>query len=154
MKTFMDTLAENLKAFTSAAVEKAGELTKAAAGRAEILSRIGRLKMDVFQLQRRQNRVFADLGRIAYNELRAGKIEEFSGRENVPSLREKLTDLDQAIADKERAIGQASRMADGSPAKAAKGKSKAAGNGKAKGGRPRSKASGGGSKSTGKAAGK
>ena len=154
MKTFMDTLAESLKAFTSSAVEKAGELTKAAAGRAEILSRIGRLKMDVFQLQRQQNRVFADLGRIAYNELQAGKIEELSGRENVPSLREKLTELDQAIADKERAIGQASKMADGSPAKAAKGKPKAAGNGKAKGGRPRSKASGGGSKGTGKAAAK
>ncbi|MCH8837569.1 MAG: hypothetical protein IIA60_07170 [Candidatus Marinimicrobia bacterium] len=152
MKTFMDTLAENLKAFTSSAVEKAGELTKAAAGRAEILSRIGRLKMDVFQLHRQQNRVFADLGRIAFNELQSGNIEEFPGRENVQSLREKITGLDQAIADKERAIGQASKMADGSPAKAAKGKSKAAGNGTAKGGRPRSKASGRGSKSTGKAA--
>ena len=79
----MDTLAENLKAFTSSAVEKAGELTKAAAGRAEILSRIGRLKMDVFQLHRQQNRVFSDMGRIAFSEFQRGNIYEFTGREHI-----------------------------------------------------------------------
>lgn len=153
MKTFMDTLAENLRAFTSSAVEKAGELTKAAAGKAEILSRIGRLKMDVFQLQRVQNRVFADLGRIAYNDLQGGKIEAFAGHEKVSALREKITQLDQAIAKKEEAIEQASKLADvGAPV--AEGTPKTAGNGKAKGVRPRSKASAGRKKSPGKAADK
>ncbi len=150
MKTFMDTLAENLRTFTSSAVVKAGELTKAAAGKAEILSRIGRLKMDVFQLQREQNRVFADLGRIAYGELQGGK--DFAGHEGVSALRERVAQLAQGIAEKERAIKQASNLADVGAAQAADRKPKPTGNGKAKGSRPRSKASAGGRKSTGKAA--
>jgi len=137
MKTFMDTLAENLRAFTNSAAEKAGELTKAAAGKAEILSRIGRLKMDVFQLQREQNRYLAALGRIAFDELRGGKIKALTDRDEVSGLSEKIAELDMAIAENKQAVEKASQVADDGQTKVAETKPAAEGNGKAKASRTR-----------------
>ncbi len=141
MKTFMDTLAENLRTFTNSAAEKAGELTKAAAGKAEILSRIGRLKMDVFQLQREQNRYLTSLGRIAFDELRGGKIQALADRDEVPGLSEKIADLGAVITEKEQAIEKASQVADDGPTKVEKDETAAEGNGKAKVSRTRKKSS-------------
>lgn len=141
MKTFMDTLAENLRTFTNSAAEKAGELTKAAAGKAEILSRIGRLKMDVFQLQREQNRHLVALGRVAYDELRGGKIQALADRDEVSGLSGKIADLDMAITEKEQAIESASRVGDDGQTKVDETEPAAEGNGKAKASRTRKKSS-------------
>lgn len=139
MKSFIDSLAENLRTFTNSAAEKAGELTKVAAAKAEILSRIGRLKMDVFQLHREQNRNLAALGRIAYDELRGGQIKALADRNEVSGLNKKIADLDSAIAEKEQAIEKASQVGDAGSTKVDETEPAAEGNGKAKASRTRKK---------------
>ena len=108
MSSFMDNLADSLREWTNTATQKAGEFTKAAASKAEVLSKIGRLKMDVFQLQREQNREFAALGRIARDALDAGNETGLASLVEIAGVRKRISDLDKAMTKKNEGIKLAS----------------------------------------------
>ena len=50
MKSMLDNLRQSIKSWTDEAAEKAAEIAQTAATKAEELSRVGRLKMDIYQL--------------------------------------------------------------------------------------------------------
>ena len=76
MATILDNLSENLKTWTNTAASRAGEITKAAANKAEELGKIGRLKMEVYQLQRQRQRFMGDLGEVAYGLIKKSTAPE------------------------------------------------------------------------------
>lgn len=138
MATILDNLSENLKTWTNTAASRAGEITKAAANKAEELGKIGRLKMEVYQLQRQRQRFMGDLGEVAYGLIKKSTAPEALVRsEGVEKLMQRLTDLNAKIKLKEAEIDAvatpASRPSSGSAptapiavAKAGAGKAKSA----------------------------
>lgn len=105
-----DNLTENLRAWTSTAASRAGEITKAAASKAEELGRIGRLKMEVYQLQRQEQRYLADLGRVAYGLLQSRKApKELASAKGVDDLLKHLSGIAAQIKQKETDIQAASK---------------------------------------------
>jgi len=110
MKTVWENLVEQIKTWTRTAAEKAGVITKAAATKAEELSKIGKLKMDIFQLQREQSRLYADLGRIAYQTLEEGKGEALESRPGIGELRQRITTIVGEIKEKELDVERASHL--------------------------------------------
>lgn len=138
MATILDNLSENLKTWTNTAASRAGEITKAAANKAEELGKIGRLKMEVYQLQRQRQRFMGDLGEVAYGLIKKSTAPEALVRsEGVEKLMQRLTDLNTKIKLKEAEIDAvatpASRPSSGSAptapiavAKAGAGKAKSA----------------------------
>ena len=119
MATILDNLSENLKTWTNTAASRAGEITKAAANKAEELGKIGRLKMEVYQLQRKRQRFMGDLGEVAYGLIKKSTAPEALVRsEGVEKLMKRLTDLNAKIKLKEAEIDAvstpASRLSSGS----------------------------------------
>ena len=109
MKNNSDTLSGRVKTWIRTAAEKAGIITRAAATKAEELSKIGKLKMDIYQLQREQGRLYADLGRIAYKTLEGRKAETLASQPEVEDLCRRITGLADDIRKKELKIEQATR---------------------------------------------
>ena len=127
MKSKLDELGEQIKAWTNTAAEKAGDFTRAAAAKAEELSRAGRLKVDIYQLQRERTRLFSDLGRIAYTALEKGNGQALADQPEMANLRQRLAGLNGEIEKKEQEAERASHMAEPPKAKAPAGAKKATG---------------------------
>ncbi|MCH7574778.1 MAG: hypothetical protein IIA59_06595 [Candidatus Marinimicrobia bacterium] len=112
MATILDNLTENLKTWTNTAASRAGEITKAAAIKAEELGKIGRLKMEVYQLQRQRQRFMGDLGEVAYGLIKKSTAPEALVRsEGVEKLMQRLSDLNAKIKSKEAEIDAVSTPA-------------------------------------------
>ena len=110
MKTIWENLGEQIKSWTGTAAEKAGIITRAAASKAEELSKIGKLKMDIYQLRRERGRIYADLGEATYQILE-GKIEgPLESQPGVEDLRRRIADLTGKIKEKEDELERASRL--------------------------------------------
>lgn len=97
MKSVFDNLAENLRTWGNVAVERAGEFTKVAAEKADELSKAGRLKMDIFQMERERNRLFTDLGQAVYEGRDAAGLS-LNKIEKAVTIEQKIGKINQDIA--------------------------------------------------------
>ena len=146
MATILDNFTDNLKTWTNSAANRASELTKAAANKAEELGKVGRLKMEVFQLQRQRQRFLGDLGAVAYGLIKNKTAPDALAKNNgVENLMRRLIEVNARIDLKNAEIEAASALRETqkrklAPAKAiavapaattAKTKSRSAGGGKA-----------------------
>jgi len=110
MKNIWENLGEQIKTWSDSAAEKAVVITRAAATKAEELSKIGKLKMDIYQLRRERGRLYADLGQIAYQTLEGiskGALESQSG---VDDLRRRIKFQAEEIKEKEAELERASHL--------------------------------------------
>jgi len=110
MKTIWENLGEQIKTWTGTVAEKAGIITRAAASKAEELSKIGKLKMDIYQLRRERGRIYAGLGQIAYNTLEGKSEGTLESQPRVEDLRHRIADLTGKIKEKEGEMERASRL--------------------------------------------
>ena len=123
MATILDNFTDNLKTWTNSAAVRAGELTKAAANKAEELGKLGRLKMEVFQLQRQRQRFLGDLGKVAYSLIKNNTAPDALAKsKGVEELMQRLTDLNAKIDIKEAEIEAASTVTSRSTGRSAPGK--------------------------------
>ena len=63
MTKLWDDLKDNMKEWSSSAVEKAEEMSRVALSKTEELTRISKIKYDILQLQRQINKLYENLGR-------------------------------------------------------------------------------------------
>lgn len=110
MSRMIERFLENFRKWTNTAAERAGEISKAAANKAEQLSKVGKLKLDVYQLEREQNRLLADLGRIAYEVLQGAGDESLQDLTGVEDLRRRLAGIARDIDQKTEQIERASHL--------------------------------------------
>ena len=110
MKTIWENLGEQIKTWTDTVAEKAGIITRAAASKAEELSKIGKLKMDIYQLRRERGRSYAGLGQIAYHTLEGKSEGTLESQPRVEDLRRRIADLSGKIKEKEGELERASRL--------------------------------------------
>jgi len=109
MKAKMDDLVERIRNWTDTATEKAGVISRAAAAKAEELSKVGKLKMDIYQLRRELARLYADLGRIAYQSLEGHSGGAMADQPGVDNLLSRISGLLTDISVKESDLEKASR---------------------------------------------
>jgi hypothetical protein len=101
MRGVLDNLAENFRDWTTTATEKAGELTRVAAEKAEELGKLGKLKMDIYQLQRERQKALSALGLITFTALTGKKATDWEKSEASSELIARIKALDNEIAAKE-----------------------------------------------------
>ena len=119
MSTIWDSLGEQIKTWTSTAAEKAGHFTRVAANKAEELGKLGRLKMEIYQLRRERGRLHAELGILAYKALERAEDTALKELPGVEDLRLRIASLGEKIASKEEELAKASDLENGAQKKKA-----------------------------------
>lgn len=110
MRRMIDQFLEKFRKWTNTAAERAGKISRAAAKKAEQLSKVGKLKLDVYQLEREQNRLLADLGRIAYEALQGAGAEPLQDLTGVEDLHRRIVGIARDIDQKTEQIEWASHL--------------------------------------------
>lgn len=104
MSNIWDDLKKNLKVWGSAAAVKAEEFGKAAASKTEEITKIGRVKLQMHQLQRELDKTLQALGKFVFGATDDENVSNFTGNEKYYSTIEKAKILKLKIAEKEGEI--------------------------------------------------
>ena len=104
MSKLWDDLKHNMKEWSTAAVEKAEEVSKVAVAKTEELTKISKIKLEVHQLQRDIRKAKETLGKLAYHHAKDANMVNFTGNTEFYSHVEKIDSIQDAIAKKENDI--------------------------------------------------
>jgi hypothetical protein len=104
MSNIWDDLKKNLKVWGSAAAVKAEEFGKAAASKTEEITKIGRVKLQMHQLQRELDKTLQALGEFVFGATDDENVSNFTGNEKYYSTIEKAKILKLKISEKEGEI--------------------------------------------------
>ncbi len=99
--TLMNDMIKGLRDFGSAAMEKAEEYGKIATEKAEELTKLGKIKLDIHQLNRSRIKQLAELGELVFNLSEESKLAKLGKHENFVVLTKSIKDLDAEIKEKE-----------------------------------------------------
>ena len=97
----MNDMIKGLRDFGSAALDKAEEYGKIATEKAEELTKLGKIKLDIHQLNRSRTKTLAELGELVFNLGNAEKLKKLQEHENYVVLVKTIKDLDIEIQEKE-----------------------------------------------------
>ena len=104
MSKLWDDLKENMKDWSTSAVEKAEEMSRIAVAKTEEMTRISKIKFEIHQLQREMNKAYEKLGKLAYTHTKEDHMATFSGNNdffeivsNVETIKESMHKKKQEI---------------------------------------------------------
>ena len=90
-------LKENMKDWSTSAVEKAEEVSRMAMAKTEEMTRISKIKFEIHQLNREMTKAYEKLGKLAYSHTKEDHMATFSGNtdffvivSNVESIKEEI----------------------------------------------------------------
>ena len=104
MSKLWDDLKENMKEWSSSAVEKAEEMRRIAMAKTEEMTRISKIKFEIHQLQRERSRKYEDLGKLAYNHTKEDHMATFSGNTDFFDIVNRVDEIKVEIEAKELEI--------------------------------------------------
>ena len=104
MSKLWDDLKHNMKEWSSAAVEKAEEVSKVGVAKTEELTKISKIKLEVHQLQRDIRKARQALGKLAYDHAKDANMVNFTGNAEFYSHVEKIDNIKDEIEKKENEI--------------------------------------------------
>ena len=104
MSKLWDDLKHNMKEWSTAAVEKAEEVSKVAVAKTEELTKISKIKLEVHQLQRDSRKARQALGKLAYDNAKDANMVNFTGNAEFYSHVEKIDSIKDEIEKKENQI--------------------------------------------------
>ena len=90
MTKLWNDLKKNMKDWSSAAVEKAEEVSKIAVAKTEELTKISKIKIEEHQLQRELSKLYEDMGRMVTKYAKDENMVNFSGNQEFFQLVEKI----------------------------------------------------------------
>ena len=93
-----------MKDWSTAAVEKAEEVSKIAVAKTEELTKISKIKIEEHQLQRELSKNYEEMGRMVTRHAKDDNMVNFSGNQEFFNLIEKIEKLQVEIDSKEVAI--------------------------------------------------
>jgi len=93
-----------MKDWSTAAVEKAEEVSKIAVAKTEELTKISKIKIEEHQLQREQSKNYEEMGRMVTRHAKDDNMVNFSGNQEFFILVEKIDKIQVEIDAKEAAI--------------------------------------------------
>tara|TARA_X000001036_G_C20471680_1_gene721824 strand:- start:88 stop:525 length:438 start_codon:yes stop_codon:yes gene_type:complete len=106
MSKLWDDLKDNMKDWSVSAVEKAEEMSKIAVAKTEQMTRISKVKFEIHQIYREMDKVYADLGKLAYKHTKNDHMATFSGNKDFFDLVSKIEDLKLKVNAKESQISE------------------------------------------------
>ena len=93
-----------MKDWSTAAVEKAEEVSKIAVAKTEELTKISKIKIEEHQLQRELSKNYEEMGRMVTRHAKDDNMVNFSGNQEFFNLVEKIDKIQLEIDAKEAAI--------------------------------------------------
>ena len=100
MTKLWNDLKKNMKDWSSAAVEKAEEVSKIAVAKTEELTKISKIKIEEHQLQRELSKLYEDMGRMVTKYAKDENMVNFSGNQEFFQLVEKIEKTQLKINNK------------------------------------------------------
>ena len=104
MTKLWNDLKKNMKDWSTAAVEKAEEVSKIAVAKTEELTKISKIKIEEHQLQRELSKNYEEMGRMVTRHAKDDNMVNFSGNQEFFNLIEKIDKIQLEIDSKEAAI--------------------------------------------------
>ena len=97
-------LKENMKDWSTSAVEKAEEVSRLAMAKTEEMTRISKIKFEIHQLNREMTKAYEKLGKLAYNHTKEDHMATFSGNTDFFGIVSKVENIKEEIILKEGEI--------------------------------------------------
>ena len=97
MSKLWDDLKENMKDWSTSAVEKAEEMSRIAMAKTEEMTRISKIRFEIHQLQREMSKVYEKLGKLAYSHTKQDHMATFSGNTEFFEIVTKVEDIKEEI---------------------------------------------------------
>ena len=104
MTKLWNDLKKNMKDWSTAAEEKAEEVSKIAVAKTEELTKISKIKIEEHQLQRELSKNYEEMGRMVTRHAKDDNMVNFSGNQEFFNLVEKIDKIQLEIDAKEAAI--------------------------------------------------
>lgn len=104
MAKIWDDLKSNVKVWSSAAVEKAEEVSKVAVAKTEELTKLSKIKLDIHNIQREIRKKTYLFGKFVYSQASESNIVNFAGNNEFLNYLEKIEDLQSQVSSKELEI--------------------------------------------------
>ena len=97
MSKLWDDLKENMKDWSTSAVEKAEEMSRIAMAKTEEMTRISKIRFEIHQLQREMNKAYEKLGKLAYSHTKQDHMATFSGNTEFFEIVTKVEDIKEEM---------------------------------------------------------
>ena len=97
-------LKENMKDWSTSAVEKAEEVSRLAMAKTEEMTRISKIKFEIHQLNREMTKAYEKLGKLAYSHTKEDHMATFSGNNDFFGIVSKVENIKEEIILKEDEI--------------------------------------------------
>tara|TARA_B100000131_G_C18098869_1_gene605156 strand:+ start:76 stop:450 length:375 start_codon:yes stop_codon:yes gene_type:complete len=104
MSKLWDDLKDNMKDWSSSAVEKAEEMSRIAVAKTEEMTRISKIKFEIHQLQREINKTYQHLGKMVYDHTKKDHMATFSANNDFFDFVNKVDEIKKDIARKKNEI--------------------------------------------------
>ena len=104
MTKLWNDLKKNMKDWSTAAVEKAEEVSKIAVAKTEELTKISKIKIEEHQLQRELSKNYEKMGRMVTRQAKEDSMVNFSGNQEFFNLVEKIDKVKAEVDAKRAAI--------------------------------------------------
>lgn len=104
MSKLWDDLKENMKDWSSSAVEKAEEMSKIAMAKTEEMTRISKLKFEIHQLYRAISKENEKLGKLVYQHTKNDHMATFSGNSEFFEMINNIDEIRKNIKLKKNEI--------------------------------------------------
>ena len=104
MSKLWDDLKDNMKDWSTSAVEKAEEMSRIAMAKTEEMTRISKIKFETHQLHRDMNKAYEKLGKLAYSQIKEDNMASFSGNNDFFQIVSKVESLAEQIQKKKEEI--------------------------------------------------
>ena len=104
MSKLWDDLKENMKDWSTSAVEKAEEMSRIAMAKTEEMTRISKIKFEIHQLQREMNKAYEKLGKLAYTHTKEDHMATFSGNNEFFEIVSSVESIKESILKKKQEI--------------------------------------------------
>ena len=104
MSKLWDDLKDNMKDWSTSAVEKAEEMSRIAMAKTEEMTRISKIKFEIHQLHRDMNKAYEKLGKLAYSQIKEDNMASFSGNNDFFQIVSKVESLAEQIQKKKEQI--------------------------------------------------
>ena len=97
-------LKENMKDWSTSAVEKAEEVSRLAMAKTEEMTRISKIKFEIHQLNREMTKAYGKLGKLAYSHTKEDHMATFSGNTDFFGIVSEVENIKEEIISKEGEI--------------------------------------------------
>ena len=104
MSKLWDDLKDNMKDWSTSAVEKAEEMSRIAMAKTEEMPRISKIKFEIHQLHRDMNKAYEKLGKLAFSQIKEDNMASFSGNNDFFQIVSKVESLAEQIQKKKEEI--------------------------------------------------